>query len=277
MAGDIPMAWAAWIVAAAASAAGAAWSVRAFPRRGWVARNYRGQAIPLGAGWAFVAAGMLGGWLVGAWRTTPSWTWWAGPLVLAVLGWLDDRWGSASEKGLRGHLRALLRGRVTTGVWKLAGGGAFALVAAAAVHPPHGAGGTAAWLADALLVALSINGLNAFDLRPGRAVKAWLVLVGAAWLLGTRSAWLPPYLAAVLGFAAWDLRARAMMGDTGSNALGVLAGLSWLGVPDRAARLTMLVLLALFHVWIERRSLTAWIESHPWIRWLDRLGRPADR
>ncbi|MBE3591244.1 MAG: UDP-N-acetylmuramyl pentapeptide phosphotransferase [Firmicutes bacterium] len=200
-----------------------------------------------------------------------------GALLLAALGWLDDRLGSAREKGLRGHLRALFHGRVTTGVWKLAGGGAFALAAAAAARPPRDAASTVAWLADALLVALSINTLNALDLRPGRALKGWLLLVGLAWLLGARSPWLPAFLAAAVGFAPWDLRARAMMGDTGANALGAVAGLAWLAVPDAGARVGVLLALGLFHVWIERRSLTAWIEEHTWARWLDRLGRPPER
>ena len=74
---------------------------------------------------------------------------------------------------------------------------------------------------------LATNLFNLLDLRPGRSVKAF-VLLGAGADLG---AWdLEPFKALglfvgpVLVAGLYDLRERAMLGDTGSNLVGALAG-----------------------------------------------------
>src|SRR3546814_18439165 len=51
--------------------------------------------------------------------------------MFAFLGLLDDLLGDALDRGLRGHVAAALRGRVTTGFVKLGGGAAVAQVLAA--------------------------------------------------------------------------------------------------------------------------------------------------
>ena len=72
--------------------------------------------------------------------------------------------------------------------------------------------------------------LQPLDLRPGRAVKAF-VLLGAGLTLGAWDAeplWaLGLFAAPVRSPGLYDLRERAMLGDTGSNLVGALAGL-WL-------------------------------------------------
>ena len=51
-------------------------------------------------------------------------------LVIGVglFGLLDDLAGDRSTRGFRGHLTALVRGRPTTGSWKLLAGGAVSVV-----------------------------------------------------------------------------------------------------------------------------------------------------
>ncbi len=84
-------------------------------------------------------------------------------------------------------------------------------------------------LAVGVLV-LATNVFNLLDLRPGRALKA-LVLLGAALTLGTWDSEplraLGILLGGVLAMAPYDLGERGMLGDTGSNLVGALAGF-WL-------------------------------------------------
>jgi len=182
----------------------------------------------------------------------------------ALLGLIDDRWGTAEFKGLRGHLRALKQGRLTTGLLKAAGGGAIALAVTSQLRPLPEA------LVSAALVALAANLFNLLDLRPLRALKAF-------WLLGGALAWSGPLLlAAVLGlsvpYARLEARREVMLGDTGANGLGALLGVSAVLALPFWAQGAALALLLLFHVWAEKHSLSRWIEARPWARAIDGWG-----
>jgi hypothetical protein len=183
----------------------------------------------------------LAGWVVGAAQP--------GVAPVALLGLADDLW-SGEERGFKGHLRS---GR-TTGVLKLVGIPAYALLRTRSVS-------------GALLVALAANALNQLDTRPGRALKAFglgaLVVRGAP-----RGA-----LAAAVLLAPYDLREMAMLGDSGSNALGAVLGFSSVERFSRRQRWSAIAALAGLTLLGERRSLGTLIEETPLVRELDALGR----
>ena len=157
---------------------------------------------------------------------------------VAFLGLLDDSLGgrglSGAPRGWRGHGRALRQGRLSTGVIKAIG----ALALAAYVVSGWG---LESWhyLADVALLILATNLFNLFDLRPGRAEKG-MVLLGLGLCLG---GWtlaplklLGVFVGPVLVGAWFTLRERSMLGDTGSNLIGAIAGvwlLTTLGVTGR--------------------------------------------
>ena len=193
-------------------------------------------------------------------------------LASGALGALDDLTGGAADKGLKGHLGALSRGEVTTGVVKIVGLAATGLVGAAIVDAASPVRrGFLATLLGGGVVAGAANAVNLFDLRPGRALKV-TVLAGLP-LLGTT-----PGSAAVgssLGVVGDDLAARSMLGDTGANAAGALVGLALVertGLPGRAAALIGLAALTLAS---ERVSFTRLIEGNRLLRRLDEWGRVA--
>lgn len=165
-----------------------------------------------------------------------------------------------------------------------------------------------AWGLAAAVIALAANLLNLLDLRPGRALKAYSALVtapavffglsvvasfndsvtplgagiGGLALGSTEASAVALGMAAVaLGpvLAVWrfDLGERAMLGDSGANAAGVVVGYlltAVLGLGGLAA--AAIVLLAL-NLLSERVSFSAVIERVPLLSWLDRLGRaPGD-
>jgi hypothetical protein len=179
----------------------------------------------------------LVGWVVGL--VHPS------VLPVALLGVADDLW-SGEERGFRAHLRA---GR-TTGVLKLVGIPLYALLRTRSVSAT-------------LLVALSANLLNQLDTRPGRALKAYLL---AAVPLGS------PKAVAVL-LAPYDLREMAMLGDSGSNALGAVLGFNSVSKFTERQRWSAIAALAGLTLLGERRSLGALIERTPLFRDLDAWGR----
>jgi len=193
---------------------------------GPLAVNHRGIRLPL-VGWTFALGGHRAVSLV------------------SVIGAADDAW-SGTERGFAAHLRA---GR-TTGVLKLVG---IPLVGLLATRR----------LSGALLVGLGANFLNQLDTRPGRALKAYLLLGTAVGAPRGRAVLLLPY----------DLREMGMLGDAGSNALGAMLGLSSVSRLTERGRWVAIGALAGLNVLGERRSLGALIERTPVLRELDALGR----
>ncbi len=166
---------------------------------------------------------------------------------VAAIGLADDLL-AGPERGFASHLRA---GR-TTGVLKLVG---IPLVGLLATRR----------LSGALLVGLAANALNQLDTKPGRALKAYALAA-----LPLRA----PVLPAVL-IAPYDLREMAMLGDSGSNALGALLGLSSVDRLTGRSRWLAIGALAGLNLLGEVRSLGELIERTPVLRDLDRLGRQA--
>ncbi|HEY7951190.1 MAG TPA: hypothetical protein VID51_10220 [Solirubrobacterales bacterium] len=257
--------------------------VRGLFDAGLVRENYRGAslAFPLGAVLATAALVALAPLAFLDDRAdidllVPELRRWMPYLLgIAFLGFLDDSLGrgevTGAPRGWRGHARALRRGSLSTGAVKALG----ALALAAYVVSGRG---LESWryLADVALLILATNAFNLLDLRPGRAEKC-LALLGAGLCLG---AWtfapleLLGIFAGPVAVGAWfTLRERTMLGDTGSNLLGAIAGVWLLTTLGADARLIALLAVAGLTIYGELRSISAAIESVPPLRWLDSLGR----
>jgi UDP-GlcNAc:undecaprenyl-phosphate GlcNAc-1-phosphate transferase len=196
-------------------------------------------------------------------------------LGVAFLGFLDDALGRGeavgAPRGWRGHARALREGRLSTGAIKAIG----ALALAAYVVSGRGLE-SFEYLADVALLILATNLFNLLDLRPGRAEKG-LVLLGVGLCLG---AWtteplrlLGIFVGPVLVGLAFTLRERAMLGDTGSNLVGAIAGVWLLTTLSENGRLVALGIVAALTIYGEMRSISKAIQSIPPLRSLDSLGR----
>jgi len=241
--------------------------------------NYRDVRLPFPAGAVIVAAAALAlvplallheladaDVLPGGLGTIAIYT-----LGVAFLGLLDDVL-AGEPRGWRGHGAAVIGGGISTGALKAAGALGLALFALA----DQGLGAGEYLLAASVLV-LTTNLFNLLDLRPGRSVKAFVVL-GLGLTLGTWDAgplWtLGLFAGPVVVLGVHDLRERAMLGDTGSNLVGALAGL-WivlaLGTTGQAIALGVVLALTIYG---EFRSISAWVEKAPLVRQLDSLGRP---
>lgn len=242
--------------------------------------NYRGRllACPLGvvivaaALCALVPLGIAEQAAGGVFR--PELGWIAVYVIgVAFLGLADDALADRA-RGWRGHARAVMAGEFSTGALKAAGSAGLALY----VMAQPGAGATRFVLGAAVLV-LATNAFNLLDLRPGRAFKAFVAL-GVGLTLGSGD--LMPlwavglFVGPVLVVGLYDVRELGLLGDTGANAVGALAGV-WLVLTLSDAGLAVaLVVLVAITAYGEFRSISEFVERTPGLRHLDSWGRPRD-
>lgn len=242
----------------------------------WDRTNHAGRTLTLLEGPAYAVGAAGASALMGAGP---------GPVVAAVasagLGGLDDLAGDSSSKGFKGHLGALARGEVTTGAVKIVGLGITGLVSAALIdrgvhsreHRPRGLPGAVDTLVGGAVIAGTANLLNLLDLRPGRALKA-TILLGALTATAPRSAAAAGAAAgAAVGLLGPDLSGEAMLGDTGANSAGALLGAALVQRSGRRGRWAALAVLTALTLASEKVSFTQVIESTPVLRELDALGR----
>jgi UDP-N-acetylmuramyl pentapeptide phosphotransferase/UDP-N-acetylglucosamine-1-phosphate transferase len=250
--------------------------------------NYRGRALPFPFGLLIPLAALLALVPVMLVQRLAS-TALLGPAALPVylyclavitLGLIDDRFaasaaatGAPAPRGLRGHVAAVRRGELSTGALKAAGSLGAALLAIAYLRL-----GVGRWLLAAAVLVLATHLFNLLDLRPGRAAKA-LVLLGAGLALGSqdvRPIWTVGLFAApALVAGGYDLRERALLGDTGASLLGAVAGLLLVLSLSRTGQLVALALLVIATAYGELRSISALVERTPGLRELDSWGRPS--
>ena len=262
----------------------------------WERTNFHGVTVSLRGGVAMAGASVASAAVASAFSDQPRAA--LGGLVASLggglAGYIDDvdqgaHDGGKVAKGLKGHLGALAHGQVTTGVIKIAGIGASALAASALVgSKATSVGGKVSDLAlNTVLIAGTANLANLLDLRPGRALKA-TVLVAAPLSYFSCAAAKPEasasaasaqrLLASGLNAAAItalveDLQETTMLGDTGANAAGALLGTSLAANDSWKLRLgTALGVVGLILA-SEKVSFSKVIAANPALNWLDQLWR----
>lgn len=263
--------------------------VRGLFEAGFVRTNFAGREVPVPTGIlipiaGFVALGIsapfdrlvddsiLGG--VGL----------AGVMIyiigVCLLGALDDLLGTPviesglgrkDPRGVRGHAKATFGGGFSTGAVKAIGSLGLAAFAIGLIVP-----GDWEYLLAIALVVVTTNLFNLLDLRPGRALKVFFALgIGlslGAWTLDP--VWeMGVFLGPLPVLLMYDLGERGMLGDTGSNALGAMAGLWMVLVLGTTAQLVALGVVVLITLYGEFRSISELIDRTPVLRFLDQLGR----
>ena len=192
-------------------------------------------------------------------------------LSMGLLGYVDDVYGDRHAGGLLGHARALLKGTLTTGMLKAAGGAAVGLLSA------WGLGRDGVWLVVAgAVIALASNLANLFDLRPGRVVKVWLVCaipVAMSTAIGAGAVVTCAVAGALAVFLVWELREQVMLGDTGAGLVGAVLGVGAVASVGRFGLTVLLAVLLALTLLSEVVSFTRLIEAVPPLRWIDELGR----
>ncbi len=249
--------------------------------------NYQEIPIPTGTGvvfsLAFLPMGLIALFLMPAGLHSRILLLFLGLIGFTFLGLMDDIWGNRETTGLKGHLNMLLRGQLTTGSIKAV----FGLILAfcmASLENNFSLSSESHWLElifTTLLLALSANSFNLFDLRPGRSCKYFYLTFVITLILGITSltvisyetAFLSGLAGIVLAYYPFDVRAKTMMGDAGSNALGVALGLIIIWTCEMKVQIIYLIYLLLLHLIAEKVSLSKIIAQIPFLDFLDKLGR----
>ena len=128
---------------------------------------------------------------------------------------------------------------------------------------------------NTFIIALFTNLLNLLDLRR-RAIKGFLLfLIIIVLMAGGKVDLLliAPLLGAVLYYFYFDLKALAMMGDAGSNVLGLLLGYLAAAFLPMTFRIGVLLFLIAIHLFTEKYSISSTIERVGTFRFFDQLGR----
>ncbi|WP_426572904.1 hypothetical protein [Aquihabitans sp. McL0605] len=248
--------------------------------------NFRGISVPVGAGVVVVLAAItveavlsvadVVGHDASAAEVQGRWVVLIVALGFGLLGLFDDLAAHGDDRGFRGHLTSIVRGRLSTGAIKLFGGGLLAIVAVRAA----GADDLGRLLVGAALVALSANLGNLFDRAPGRCTK--VALLATVLLVATAGASGRPHLVGVvavigaaLGLLAFDLREQLMLGDAGANVLGAAIGIGVVLTSGLVVQAILLAVVAALNLISESISFSSVIDQTTPLRWLDRLGRRA--
>jgi UDP-N-acetylmuramyl pentapeptide phosphotransferase/UDP-N-acetylglucosamine-1-phosphate transferase len=257
-------------------------TVRGLRAQGLVRENYRGASVAFPAGIALLIPAFVALVVVAPlYQLVDTQVLQAGfglALIyvfgIGFLGLLDDLTGSRAgqPRGWRGHFSALGSGQLSTGVVKAVGALGLALFVAA--DPGVGAG---TYLLSAAVLVLATNVFNLLDLRPGRAGKAF-ILLGAGLTIGAgrlEPLWtLGLFIGPILVLLPLDLREVGMLGDTGSNVIGAVAGVWLILTLETTLALAIAAgVLALITLYGEFRSISAFVERTPGLRQLDLLGR----
>ena len=276
------MHWVPLVASLVAAAAITPTTVRGLSAQGMVRDNYRGVPVAFPAGIALVIPAVVALVVAAPLSEIADEDVFKPGIGIALiyvigvafLGLLDDLVGSepGQPRGWRGHFRSLGQGRLSTGVVKATG--AFGLALFVAAGP---ALDTGEYLLSAAVLVLATNVFNLVDLRPGRAGKAF-ILLGAGLTIGSGNLdplWaLGLFLGPILVLLPLDLREVGMLGDTGSNVIGAVAGVWLILTLETTLALAIAAgVLALITLYGEFRSISAFVERTPGLRQLDLLGR----
>ncbi|MDD3839178.1 MAG: hypothetical protein PHP06_01210 [Clostridia bacterium] len=195
------------------------------------------------------------------------------PLIIGIcsmgfVGIVDDLVGNRRTTGLRGHFSKFIKGDFTTGTFK-----AIICLLISIIISSTLSKGYIDLILNILVICLSTNLINIFDVRPGRAVKVVLFLCTIFLLIEISLLYLATPLICMLGvYGNYDVKSYCMMGDTGSNILGFILGFFSISHFDFLTKITYLIFLIIIHIVAERYSITDIINHHRVLSFIDKIG-----
>ncbi len=236
--------------------------------------NYKKIEIPLGMGLVFILIQATIVFLFSLFlkiNTVFVFSYIISMLLIGIVGFVDDLIGEKDIKGFKGHIKALLNGKLTTGGLKALTGFGAAFIAALVLSDSY-----LDIMLNTFVIALFTNLINLFDLRPGRANKVFLLLS----IILVMTSFVKDYnyiifsaIGIIVMYMPYDVKSRSMMGDIGSNALGITLGIYCILTQTFHFRLGYFIVLIILHVVSEFYSFSKIIAKNKFLSYIDNLGR----
>ena len=168
-------------------------------------------------------------------------------------------------------IKSFFKGKLTTGAMKAGTGFLISLFISIIISE-----NLIEIIVNTFLIALFTNSINLFDLRPGRAIKVFLLL-SVIMLFSNESNEYNFILFSLYGilliYLPMDLKGIAMMGDIGSNVLGMTLGVYCAFTHNIMIKSIYLFTLLLIHIIAEKISFSKIIENNKILNFIDNLGR----
>lgn len=191
-------------------------------------------------------------------------------ILSAAFGGIVDDTSKDPVKGISGHITALFEGKLTAGMLKaLLGLISSYLICLILGFEKYNL------ILNIFIFSLCQNFINLLDTRPLRAIKSYMLFLLPELL------YIPYiYLCLNLGiflmlpfYISYERNEQCMMGDTGSNVLGIILGLSVISSCPLSFRLAWLIFLCIVQLYAGKKSINKLIESSRILKYLDMLGR----
>jgi len=238
---------------------------------GAVRKNYQGKDIPIGLGLVLLFGIIPSFFIYGIIRKDENTFLIMLVLTLTLLvGLIDDLLGNHSVKGLKGHLLKLfIKKELTSGSLKAIFISVISLLVALYYWE-----NTILFVLNFVILILTTNSFNLFDVRPGRAIKVYFLAYGLISIFSPQNTfYLGLIFTGLIAYAPLDFRGKGMLGDTGSNFLGMAVGLALIFNLAFISKVVAAILLIVLHFYTEKKSLTELIEKIFILRLIDNLGR----
>ncbi|MFW5786725.1 MAG: hypothetical protein ACOCV3_00500 [Halanaerobiales bacterium] len=187
-------------------------------------------------------------------------------MITASVGVIDDICGGRNEKGFKGHIKKLWKGKLSTGVMKAIAVTTSAIIVLLYLNNFK--------LTNVTIIIFSANLFNLLDLRPGRALKVFILM--SVFLLVFYPQFilyfLPIYIISIV-YLPLEFKKIMMLGDSGSNSLGIILGWSIINISHTLIKINVLLLFFILNILAEKISFTKIIEKNRYLNWVDQIGR----
>ena len=236
--------------------------------------NYKNEEIPICMGLLFIFVQTIGISIILFFTKNCSkyiMSYLFATTFMGMVGLLDDLIGDKNVKGFKGHIKSFFKGVLTTGGVKAGIGFFVALFIAIIVSKS-----SIDIIVNTLLIALFTNLTNLFDLRPGRSIKLFILLSIIMLFTSNINEYnflLYSFYGILVIYFPLDLKANAMMGDVGSNVLGITLGIYCALTHTLVEKSVYLLILIAIHIMAERISFSQVIENNKVLNFIDNLGR----